>query len=424
MSAVDQASGAGGDAVAGEVKPVAAARANGAVKMVKLGDVLTPTRNSVHVDDPKSAKLISVKLHGQGAVQRIVGDGKAPKPFIGNRGKAGQFVFSRIWARRGAMALIPEELDGVVVTNEFPLFDIDKSQLAPDYFRWFINTPLFLSKLESVSAGASGQNRVRESAFLGLEMAMPSLEEQRRIAEILDRADEIRAKRRQQLAHLDDLTQAIFHDMFLMKNAEFVRLGCLAEWKSGGTPSRKQPEYFRGDIPWVTSGELGALYVDDTLQKITEDALSNSAAKLVRQGSILVGMYDTAALKTSIATRDLSCNQAVAFGKVDQTKASSEFLYFAVNAVKQEVLARRRGVRQKNLNLSMVRDIQVPIGSIQQQKVFVGTILAIQEERKNLERALVAHDELFASLQSCAFTGQLRNLWVHARSLKDCLACQ
>ncbi|QGH69320.1 restriction endonuclease subunit S [Pseudactinotalea sp. HY158] len=254
--------------------------------------------------------------------------------------------------------------------------------------------------------GSGGQRRVPAIFLRELRIPLPPLPEQRRIAAILDHADALRAKRRQVLAHLDSLTQAIFHDMFSSVR-DRIALGELAVWRSGGTPTRTRPEFFEGDIPWYSSGELGSMYVDDSKEHISAEALLMSSAKAIPAGAILLGMYDTAALNSSIATSPGACNQAVAFAIVDDGAALAEFVYFAVQAIRPQVNKRRRGVRQKNLNLSMIRQIEIPRASIDDQREFAARVEQLTEQRKVVEVAEECSDELFASLQSRAFRGEL-----------------
>lgn len=153
--------------------------------MVKLGKVLKQSKKIKFAQNPLEEKLISVQLYGKGAIQRITSPEKAPRPFNGFIGREGQIVYSRIWARKGAIAKINQDLDGVVVTNEFPLFDVLPTANV-DYLIQAFQSPQFKSKLEMAGSGTSGQNRIKETAFLALEVPLPPLGEQKRIAETLE----------------------------------------------------------------------------------------------------------------------------------------------------------------------------------------------------------------------------------------------
>lgn len=132
------------------------------------------------------------------------------------------------------------------------------------------------------------------------------------------------------------------------------RLGEMAAVQSGGTPLVSNKSFWGGDIPWYSSGELNKIYTSDPKKYITNDGLNGSNAKLFPAGSLLIGMYDTAALKMSILDRDGSFNQAIS-GVKENSNVDPLFLLYSINSRKQLILTQRRGVRQKNLSLSNLR---------------------------------------------------------------------
>ena len=152
---------------------------------------------------------------------------------------------------------------------------------------------------------------------------MPSLEEQKEIGEILDKVSVVIQTRKQEIEQLDLLIKARFVEMFgdPIYNANNLPMMCLNDlgvWNSGGTPSRTNPAYFTGEIDWYSAGELNTLYLEGSIEKITEEAIQESAAKLFKAGSMLVGMYDTAAFKMGILKKLQASNQACAC--IDQMK--------------------------------------------------------------------------------------------------------
>ena len=244
------------------------------------------------------------------------------------------------------------------------------------------------------------------------EIPLPPLPEQRRIAAILDQADALRAKRREALAQLDSLTQSIFIEMFgdparNTKELPLVSLDIIGKWKSGGTPPRSQGAYFSGSIPWFSSGELDSMYVSESFEKITPEAIHETSAKLVSYGALMLGMYDTAALKASIADVECSCNQAIVFALLDKNMVETVYVYQAITIGREHFRRLQRGVRQKNLNLEMIKQIQIPIPPIEMQRIFSERVVALRKIKKFHECSLAQIDSLFASLQSRAFRGEL-----------------
>jgi type I restriction enzyme S subunit len=165
--------------------------------------------------------------------------------------------------------------------------------------------------------------------------------------------------------------------------------------------------YFGGAIPWFSSGDLESLYLTESTETITEAALVETSAKPVAAGSLLLGMYDTAALKSGIAAVDCSCNQAVAFAQLDGARVSTRYVYSAIQIGKAHFKRNQRGIRQKNLNLSMVRAIEIPLPSRNEQARYESHLESIDQARLCAERSKAELDTLFASLQQRAFAGEL-----------------
>ena len=164
------------------------------------------------------------------------------------------------------------------------------------------------------------------------------------------------------------------------KGYNYKKLEELGKWESGGTPSRKNSDYFKGTIPWDSAGELNSLYLYDSNEKITENAIKESSAKLFRKGSLFVGMYDTAAFKMGIATSDCSSNQACA-NILPNKEVNVLWLYYILLEMKEFFLQNRRGVRQKNLNLGMIKGFEIPYATIDLQNNFAAFVQQIDKSK-------------------------------------------
>ncbi|MCZ4339765.1 restriction endonuclease subunit S [Shewanella colwelliana] len=188
---------------------------------------------------------------------------------------------------------------------------------------------------------------------------------------------------------------------------KYKKLGELAEVSSGGTPKKSNKDFWNGDIPWYSSGELNNLHTIAPNEYITESGLLGSNAKLFPKGSLLIGMYDTAALKMSILDREGTFNQAIA-GVKPNNEVDLSFILYAINSIKPELLKLRRGVRQKNLNQGMIKDILIPDIPLAEQKRIVAlldTVFAdLEQTRAKTEKNLKNARELFESYLQQAFS--------------------
>lgn len=204
----------------------------------------------------------------------------------------------------------------------------------------------------------------------------------------------------------DTLSPATERSRSMPKGWEVKKLGEIAFVKSGGTPSRVKKEYWGGSIAWYSSGELNDLYTQEPERYINDLAIKNSNAKLFPKGSLLIGMYDTAALKMSILDRDATFNQAIA-GVKPSDKINLKFILHSINAIKVDLLNLRRGVRQKNLSLEKIKDIPIPLPPLAEQQRIVATLdkafAAIAKAKANTEQNLKNAKELFESYLQSVF---------------------
>lgn len=246
-----------------------------------------------------------------------------------------------------------------------------------------------------------------------LTLLLPPLSEQKRIAKILDAADALRAKRRESLTLMDDLTQSIFLDMFgdPVTNPMGWRqekLGMLCTLKSGGTPSRKNAAFFKGAIPWVTTTALGKRYVgyEDANELITEEAISQSATKIVPKGSMLVGVR-VGVGKVSIAESEICTNQDIMSLHGYDKFMVNDFLRFQIIAFNDILSSQKRGATIKGINSKTLKDLPAITPPLHLQKRFASIVDSIEKQKERLKGQLSQMDTLFASLQQRAFQGQL-----------------
>jgi type I restriction enzyme S subunit len=125
---------------------------------VKLYDLLKRSRETISPSIDAEYREITVRLWGKGVIERgrAVGADLAGRRFVA---RAGQFITSRIDARNGAMGIVPDALDGALVTNDFPLFEVNTQHLDPSFLKWLCRTAPFIELCQRASEGTT--NRVR-----------------------------------------------------------------------------------------------------------------------------------------------------------------------------------------------------------------------------------------------------------------------
>lgn len=172
----------------------------GNLSKVLLGDILKRSDTPLHIDPEVEYKEVTVRLWGKGVILRggVLGANiVSPRRVI----RANQLILSKIDARNGAIGLVPPELDGSIVSNDFPSFDIVGKNLCDiDYIGWMVRSPGFVGLCKRASSGTTNRVRIKEDRFLEQEVFLPSLVEQR---DIVTRLELVSQKTQRVEGHLD-----------------------------------------------------------------------------------------------------------------------------------------------------------------------------------------------------------------------------
>jgi type I restriction enzyme S subunit len=261
--------------------------------------------------------------------------------------------------------------------------------------------------LERMNKSAAVPGLNREDAHR-VRLTLPPLPEQRRIASILDQADELRAKRRKSLLLLDAFADAAFVDAFRDGHAEALKLGDIAQIKSGSTPDRSEPTFFGGDIPWVKTGEVRGGWIAKTEETVTEAGRKAARLQIHPIGSIVIAMYGQGKTRgqSGLLAIEATVNQACAV-VWPSNRFLPQFMAHQIHTKYDELRSKAQGGNQANLNLGLVGDLDVQVPPLEKQQGFVEQATRLQKLRDHHQAHLNKLDELFASLQHRAFRGEL-----------------
>jgi len=170
-----------------------------------LGELLRRSNETAHIDPAGEYQEVTIKLWNKGVVAR----GKVRGSDIASvrrTVRANQLILSKIDARNGALGLVPPELDGAIVSNDFPSFEFcDKNRCDPAFMAWVVRCAWFIDLCKASSEGTTNRVRIKEERFLAQEIPLPSLTEQHAI---VTRLDALAEKTRQVQAHLDAAERA------------------------------------------------------------------------------------------------------------------------------------------------------------------------------------------------------------------------
>jgi type I restriction enzyme M protein len=238
----------------------------------------------------------------------------------------------------------------------------DLNIVSNDFLFWILNNKKFENDCINNSSGVAQKN-LSTNWIKDYQIPIPSRETQDQIVKELQDYQKIIDGSKQ---IVDNFKPSISIDPSWNK----LRLSDLGETKSGGTPSRTDLDYWDGGIPWYSSGELNNLYTENPIESISERGLNNSNCKVFPKGSLLIGMYDTAAFKMSILDRDATFNQAI-YGITPNEKIDVNFLYLFLMTEKEKYLNDRVGVRQRNLSKTYIDQIEVLLPPVNEQILIV-----------------------------------------------------
>lgn len=174
-----------------------------------LSDMLDRVRVEAEVDDAKPYKQITVRLYGKGVVERAVIQGRDIKTRPQFRAHAGDLIMSRIDARNGAFGIIPSELDGALVTQDFPMFRIDPSKITPEYLALLLKSDEFTQICKRASRGTTNRKRLKEDLFLAELVPVPPLAVQEQLVRFAKDATILSHGARFVAERADDIEQNI-----------------------------------------------------------------------------------------------------------------------------------------------------------------------------------------------------------------------
>lgn len=175
---------------------------------VTLGELLRRSDEPAAIDPTAEYQEVTIKLWGKGVVSRGKVSGSEVVS-VRRVVRARQLILSKIDARNGAIGLVPPELDGAIVSNDFPSFDFrDENLCSPAYMGWLVRSAQFVELCKAASEGTTNRVRIKEDRFLEQKIALPPLSEQEAL---VSRLDALAEKTRQVEAKLDAVERDAEH---------------------------------------------------------------------------------------------------------------------------------------------------------------------------------------------------------------------
>ncbi|MEV7428313.1 restriction endonuclease subunit S [Nocardioides sp. NPDC092400] len=319
----------------------------------------------------------------------------------------------------GNAAFLPEDPEvPTVATNFVRVLRVDPARTDAGYAFHFLRTRRFLNEIAPFVRGATIKNLSVEAAFGAVDMPTPPLAEQRRIAAILDHADAVRAKRRKVLTRLDALAQSKFQSQFAdvpaSTTVDEVALPVKGSIRTGPFGSQLLHSEFvdEGVAVLGLDNVVGNQFRWASRRYITEEKYAKLARYTVHPGDVLISIMGTTgrcvvvpdAIPTAINTKHI-CAVTPDPNRVDPEFLRAVFLWHP--EARAHLRRQTKGSIMDGLNMGIIKSMPVPRPGIEAQRAFAVSVSAIAQQQQRVMRAASKDDQLFASLQSRAFRGNL-----------------
>lgn len=239
---------------------------------------------------------------------------------------------------------------------------VDPMVVDRDYlFRYLLSKSEYL---ESQGKGATVKG-ITLDVLRELDIPLPPKKEQQRIATVLDKADSLRRKRQEAILLADEFLRAVFYEKFgdPVTNSYGLpksRIDQLCEVATGSTPSRNHANYYDGPHPWIKTGEVDTPLITSAEEHISDTAIAETNCKLFPVGTLLIAMYGQGKTRGKVGMLGIraATNQACA-AILPSQKINRYFLYMQILLMYEHLRAMGRGGNQENLNLSMIKSLEV-----------------------------------------------------------------
>lgn len=267
------------------------------------------------------------------------------------------------------------------------------------------------SYFQEVSSGATVKG-IKIQHIIGIELNLPPVATQKKIAAILDAADAHRQKTRQLLAKYDELAQSIFLEMFGdpvtnpkgWEVVKFADVGKLDRGKSKHRP-RNAPELLGGNHPLIQTGDVANSggYIKSFTSTYSELGLRQS--RMWPAGTLCITIAANIA-KTGILKFD-ACFPDSVVGFIPNTKTTNEFVQGWMKFLQKIIEDSAPESAQKNINLKILRELDFILPSYEMQKKYTSSIKAIEGQKELITTEMEYSEDLFNSLLQKAFKGEL-----------------
>jgi type I restriction enzyme S subunit len=333
----------------------------------------------------------------------------------------GDILMNIVGPPLGKIAMLGRDFDEYNMNQAIVIYRTVPSKVNKDYFLNFLSSELAQQWLQSRSKKTSGQQNLTIQLCKELPVPTPPLSEQQKIANILSTWDKAISTTERLIDNSTQQKKSLMQQLLTGKKRlldesgkwfegdwEEVKLGKVSEMNSGGTPKSTIPEYYDGDIPWVSIADMTKYgkWISTTAKYLTDSGLANSSARLYPKGTVLYAMYASIG-ECSIAQVAVSSSQAI-LGIRTKEKLNNLYLYYYLSNMKSKILLMGQQGTQSNLNAGMVKSFQMQLPSLKEQQKIATVLTNADKEIELLEQQLADLQQEKKALMQVLLTGKKR----------------
>jgi type I restriction enzyme S subunit len=375
---------------------------------VKLGEVINHRKDFVRIDDLSTYKRCRVQLHAKGIVLRDLVTGSELKTKEQQICRSGDFLVAEIDAKVGGYGIVPDELDGAIVSSHYFLFEVNRDRIDRNFLGYFVRTPNFFDQVSA--RGTTNYAAIRPSHVLDYQIPLPLLEEQQRI---VAKIDELAAK----IEEARVLQQRTMEDAWAL--LEFARANIFkkmsSSWKvqkldevapinMGQSPPGESYNTFGDGIPLLNGPtEFGEKYP-------TPVQWTTAPTKLCKPGDILLCVRGATTGRVNWADKEYCIGRGLAALTPKSEVCVPEYVHDFVETQTQEMLGLAAGSTFPNLPGAKLKVLEIPVPPILEQRRVVAYLDSIQEKIKPLKhlqsQTAAELEALLPSILDKAFKGE------------------
>ena len=347
------------------------------------------------VEPDKLYKLLGVRLEGKGPFIREEKLGSQIRAKKLQRVNSGDFIYSRLFAWRGAFGLIPAEMDGSYVSNEFPNFKMNETIVYPKFLELYFRQCWVWNEVEKYCTGTTkaSRNRFKEKFFLDLEILLPSLAEQEhlvsKIESLIERIEQSGGLRLKTMEEIEELIEVSYRRVFdNLKSSQQLPLDEITSEMGQHVQASQSPYY---DYPYLSLADIQAHTGRILEYRTCQEAGIHGSAVLFETGDVLYSKLRPYLNKVVVPSfKGCATTELVVF-RPDTTIVDRKYLatFLRSPQVVNGANTNSIGTKMPRTNMKWFRKIPVPLPTMQEQRRIVAYLDCLREEvneLKNLQK--------------------------------------